>query len=159
MFFKPVACGNKCTVFTRFRFPTVFSPFMITPDCCRKLDKPIKKSFPPLEFRESAQKEVSTSHYCKKICLHYVLLCSTMNLLCIIYASHYVHIVYYATTYPNCSILTALFPSFSFLLTLFLGFLYLYIVVFPLYITMMLRLCLSVQDCVFFRFFDVETSF
>jgi hypothetical protein len=95
----------------------------------------------------------------KKLCLHYVLLCSTMNLLCIIYAFHRVHIVYYETIFPNCIMLTALFPSFSFLLTLFLGFLYLYIVVFLLSITMMLWLCLSVQGCVFFRFFDVETSF
>ena len=95
----------------------------------------------------------------KKFSLHYAILCSTMNLHCMIYAFRCIHIVYYAIIFPNCIILTALFPSFSFLLTLFLGFLYLYIVFFPLSITMMLWLCLSVQGCVFFRFFDVETSF
>ena len=88
----------------------------------KKWTNPSKRDFLIWNSGSSEQREVSTSHYRKKLCLHYALLCSTMNLLRIIYAFHRVHIVYYATIFPNCTILTALFPSFSFLLTLFLWF-------------------------------------
>ncbi len=131
----------------------------------KKWTNPSKRDFLIWNSGSSEQREVSTAHYRKKFCLPYAILCCTMNLHCIIYALHCVRIVYYAVIFPDCTLSTTLFPLSDFFPPCFWGFLvlycflYLYIVVFSLYITMMLWLCLSVQGCVFFRFFDVETSF
>ena len=129
---------------------------MITPDCCRKSGQTHQKEISSSGIQGVQSKERFLQRITvKKFCLPYAILCCTMNLHCIIYASHCVHIVYYKAIFPDCTIFPPCFWGFLVLYC----FLYLYIVVFPLYITMMLWLCLSVQGCVFFRFFDVETSF
>lgn len=129
---------------------------MITPDCCRKSGQTHQKEISSSGIQGVQSKERFLQLITvKKFCLPYAILCCTMNLHCIIYALYCVHIVYYTAVFPNCTLFPPCFLGFLVLYC----FLYLYIVVFPLYITMMFWLCLSVQGCVFFHFFDVETSF
>lgn len=110
-----------------------------------KVVKSAKKRFSHQEFGKSSEREVSTSHYRKKMfTLHYAILCTTMDLSgsslhCTMYISyilqHYFLIVFYLQRF--FPFLLSFLPAFLVFQVLFSS-LYLYIVVLHPFITTLL---------------------
>ena len=149
---------------------TVFSASILHWIAAEKVDKPVKKRFSHQDFGKSREKRDFYIALPKKIfTLHYAILCITMDLLWIIFTLHYVHIVYIMTIFPYCISSASLFPIFYYLLSqpfwFFKCYFVLYIYILWFYVLLSLRcfgsafLYMAVFFPLFFRSFDVETSF
>lgn len=150
------------------RFVTVFSASILHWIAAEKVNTPVKKRFSHQEFGKSREKRDFYIALPKKNIYHYAILCITMDLLWIIFASYCIRIVYIIAVFPYCISPAALFPFLLFSLPAFWFFKFyfvLYIYILWFYILLSLRcfgsafLYMAVSFPLFFRSFDVETSF
>lgn len=124
LFYKPVAREPYCIAFSPFQFVTVFSASILHWIAAEKVDKPVKKRFSHQDFGKSREKRDFYIALPKKIfTLHYAILCITMDLLWMIFASHCVRIVYIVTVFPYCIFPATLFPISIIFSPSFFGFL------------------------------------
>ena len=107
LFYKPVAREPYC-IFAVSICDRLFC-FNITLDCCRKSVQACQKEVFSSRIREVQWKERFLHRITEKNIYHYAILCITMDLLCIIFASHYIRIVYIMATFPHCISLATLF--------------------------------------------------
>lgn len=151
------------------RFVTVFSASILHWIAAEKVNTPVKKRFSHQEFGKSREKRDFYIALPKKNIYHYAILCITMDLFWIIFASYCIRIVYNVTVFPYCISSTSLFPVFYYLLSqpfwFFKCYFVLYIYILWFYALLSLRcfgsafLYMAVFFPLFFRSFDVETSF
>lgn len=168
LFYKPVVRESYCIAFSPFRFVTVFSASILHWIAAEKVDKPVKKRFSHQEFGKSSEKRDFYIALPKK----YLLLCHTLHHygfsldnLCIALCTYCIYHGSISALYFSCNS----FFNFYYLLSQPFWFfkcsfvLYIYILWFCTLLSLRCFgsafLYMAVFFPLFFRSFDVETSF
>ena len=89
----------------------------------KKVDKSVKKRFSHQEVGKSSEKRGFYISFPKKnVYFSLGLLCTTIGPLWIIFALHYIHIVYITALFPHCISSATIFPLSYYLLSQLFGF-------------------------------------